>query len=173
MKKHNGMRPQDILILLKIITYPGDDWRNYEIANALSMSASEVSEALNRSKIAKLVDVTKRSVNGKALTEFLIYGLKYVFPAEPGRNVRGIPTAHSAQPVKKRITNSRESYVWQYSNGTHRGQAVEPLYKTVPSCVADDKVLYELLVLTDAIRIGRDQVRDIAIDELKKILAFV
>jgi len=63
MKKHNGMRPQDIVVLLKIISIRDDKWRNIDIANAIGISPSEVSEALNRCKIAKLIDSKKRKVN--------------------------------------------------------------------------------------------------------------
>jgi DNA-binding Lrp family transcriptional regulator len=100
MKKHNGMRPQDIVVLLKIISIRDNKWRNIDIANAIGISPSEVSEALNRCKIAKLIDSKKRKVNINSFTEFLVYGLKYVFPTEPGAIVKGIPTAHSASPVK-------------------------------------------------------------------------
>jgi len=34
MKKHNGMRPQDIVVLLKIISMQNQVWRNIDIANA-------------------------------------------------------------------------------------------------------------------------------------------
>ena len=58
MKKHNGMRPQDIVVLLKIISMQNQVWRNIDIANALNLSPSEVSEALNRSKMEKTVKMT-------------------------------------------------------------------------------------------------------------------
>ena len=131
MKKHNGMRPQDIIVLLKIISIRDNKWRNIDIANAIGISPSEVSEALNRCKIAKLIDSKKRKVNINSFTEFLVYGLKYVFPTEPRAIVKGIPTAHSASPIKEHISSS-EIYVWPYAKGTIRGQAIEPLYKTLP-----------------------------------------
>ncbi len=56
MKKHNGMRPQDIVVLIKIISLQQPDWKNIDIANAILISPSEVSEALNRCKIAGLID---------------------------------------------------------------------------------------------------------------------
>ena len=59
MKKHNGMRPQDIVVLLKIIALQTDNWRNIDIANALHISPSEISEALNRCRIARLIDNKK------------------------------------------------------------------------------------------------------------------
>ena len=54
---------------------------------------------LSYCKIAKLIDGKKKSVHTNSFKEFLIYGLKYVFPSEPGAFVRGIPTAHSAPPI--------------------------------------------------------------------------
>ncbi len=170
MKKHNGMRPQDIVVLLKIISVQNNNWRNIDIANALKISPSEVSEALNRCKIAKLIDSKKRKVHINSLKEFLIYGLKYVFPVEPGAIVRGIPTAHSAYPINERISTGREVYVWPYAKGNQRGQAIEPLYKTLPATFNDDKLFYELLVIIDTIRVGRVREIKIAIEELEKRL---
>jgi hypothetical protein len=170
MKKHSGMRPQDILVLLKIISMKNPDWLNIEIANSLNISQSEVSEALNRCKIAHLIDGDKRRIYINSFKEFLIYGLKYVFPAEPGAIVRGIPTAHSASPIKEKLSSGSENFVWPYSKGVLRGQAIEPLYSTVPMVVQNDQLFYELLVIIDTLRIGRVREIKIAIEELEKRL---
>jgi hypothetical protein len=53
MKAHNGMRPQDIVLLLKILTVPAPDWQYRALAASLYLSISEVSESLNRSHIAQ------------------------------------------------------------------------------------------------------------------------
>ena len=73
MKKHNGMRPQDVVILLKKTTKDGKNLLNKDIATSLKISPSEVSEALERCRIAKLVDRNKQKVNIMALEEFLIW----------------------------------------------------------------------------------------------------
>ena len=172
MKKHNGMRPQDIIVLLKIISMGNQEWRNIDIAIALNLSPSEVSEALNRCKIAKLIDGKKKRVNPNSFKEFLIYGLKYVFPVEPGPVVRGIPTAHSGPPVSEYISQGEDIYVWPYALGTKRGQAIEPLYKTVPVSAQKDQSLYELLALTDTLRVGRVREIKIAIEELDKRMKY-
>lgn len=168
MKRHNGMRPQDVLILLKKITKNGKNLLNKDIAASLKISQSEVSEALERCRIAKLVDRNKQKINIMALEEFLIYGLKYVFPAQPENIVRGIPTAFSATPIKEQISQGTEKYVWPYNKGTERGQGIEPLYKSVPEIVNDDAELYELLVIVDTLRIGKIREIEIAKSELKK-----
>ena len=170
MKKHNGMRPQDIVVLLKIVSIKNDGWRNIDIANDIHISPSEVSEALNRCKIARLIDSKKRSVHINSLKEFLLYGLKYVFPVEPGSIVKGIPTAHSAYPINKHIVAGSDVYVWQYTKGNLRGQAIEPLYKTLPAAVQSAPLFYELLVIVDTIRVGRAREIKIAIKELEKRL---
>ena len=170
MKKHKGMRPQDIVVLMKIVALSNKEWRNIDIANAVNISPSEVSEALNRCVIAKLIDSKKRRVNINALFEFLVYGLKYVFPAEPGAIVRGVATAHSASPIKEHFANVEDVYVWSYVKGKQRGQAIEPLYNTLPAIIEEDKLFYELLTIIDTIRIGRVREVKIAIEELKKRL---
>jgi len=170
MKKHNGMRPQDIVVLLKIIALKHDDWKNSDLAYSLQISASEITEVLNRCRIGGLVDSKKRKVHINSFKEFLIYGLKYVFPVEPGAVVRGIPTAHSAYPINEQIASGNDIYVWPYAKGNLRGQAIEPLYKTLPAVVKDDNLFYELLVITDTFRIGRSREIKIAVEELEKRL---
>lgn len=170
MKKHNGMRPQDIVVLLKIIAFRHDDWQYRDLAISLKISLSEVSEALNRCKIAGLIDSKKRKININSLKEFLFFGLKYVFPAEPGAIVKGIPTAHSASPIKEHISSGSDVYVWSSAKGTQRGQAIEPLFKSIPQIVQEDNLFYELLVIADTIRVGKVREINIAKEELEKRL---
>jgi hypothetical protein len=171
MKKHSGMRPQDIVVLLKIIALKDVEWRYADLAFFLQISASEITEALNRCKIAGLIDTKKRKVHLNSFREFLVYGIKYVFPIAPGAIVRGVPTAHSALPISRHISAGDDVYVWPYSKGNMRGQAIEPLYKTIPAIVKEDNLFYELLVIVDTIRVGRVREIKIAIDELEKRLS--
>ncbi len=164
------MRPQDIVVLLKIIAIKHDDWYNSDLAQSLKISPSEISEVLNRCKIAGLIDSKKRKVNINSFMEFLVNGLKYVFPAEPGAIVKGIPTAHSASPINEHISNGADVYVWASAKGTHRGQAIEPLFKSIPQIVQEDTLFYELLTIIDTIRVGRVREIKIAKEELEKRL---
>jgi len=61
-------------------------------------------------------------------------------------------------------------YVWPYAKGNVRGQAIEPLYKTIPAIIQDDNLFYELLVIIDTLRVGRIREIKIAIEELEKRL---
>ena len=161
------MRPQDVLLLLKLVSLGDAEWRYVDVAKSLRISQSEVAEGLHRNMQARLVSPDKRRVFRSALLEFLTHGLKYVFPTQPGAIVRGIPTAHGAPPLSDHIS-SEEVYVWPTDQGTARGQAIIPLYPTVVEAAANDPQLYELLALVDAIRVGRVREQKIAIDELRK-----
>jgi predicted transcriptional regulator len=167
MKKHNGMRPQDLVILLKIIAKGDEAWIMKDIAYELGISNSEVSESLNRSVIAGLIASDKKRVMRIALLEFLKFGLKYVYPQRPSGLVRGVATAHSAEPLVNLI-QSEETYVWPYAKGNKRGFSIEPLHNNVPEAVLKDNKLHELLALVDAIRVGNVREQIIAIQELER-----
>ena len=145
-----------------------ENLRFADLAESLKISASEVSESLERSRMARLVSEDKRELYRSSLMEFLVFGLKYVFPASPGAMVRGMATAHAAPPLNNIITAQNDLFVWSTAKGTTRGQAIVPLYKTVPEAAIKDAKLYELLALADAIRVGRVREVNIAIEELTK-----
>jgi hypothetical protein len=159
------------VVLLKIVCFGSDRWRQKDVADGLFMSQSEVSEALRRCSLTGLFDESRESVQGKALLEFLVHGLKYVFPVRPGAIRRGMPTAHSAPPLAEVIQSGQDVYVWPYAEGEERGQAVEPLYHTVPKAAAKDPCLHRLLALADALRVGRAREHDLAAQELKAMLS--
>jgi hypothetical protein len=97
--------------------------------------------------------------------------LKYAFPAQRGEFTRGIPTSYAAAPLNKLVTKGRDPVpVWPFANGTERGVALEPLYRTVPFAALRDPVLYELLAIADALRDGRVRERKIAEEQLKERL---
>jgi hypothetical protein len=169
MKSHNGMRPQDIVILLKILTIPGSNWQYRDLSFSLYLSISEISESLQRSHIAGLIDESKRNVHRQSLMEFIRYGLHYVFPQSPGTMVTGIPTAHS-YPFYSRLFKSEISYVWPDDDGNMRGLAIQPLYKSVVKAVKQDELLYKLLASIDVIRVGRTREFKAGLEELQKII---
>jgi hypothetical protein len=170
MRKHNGMRPQDVAILLKIIALNNSNWQLVGLSNSLFISVSEISESLNRSQIAGLVDASKKKVNRQSLLEFLEHGVKYVFPQQPGAMVRGLPTAHSHPYIKEHFASDL-NYVWPDPRGELIGQLIEPFYPKQVEAVKVDYKFYKLLVLVDVIRVGRVREIKFANNELKKIIA--
>jgi DNA-binding transcriptional MocR family regulator len=169
-QKQQIMSPHDIVILLKIVAYGKQVWFQKPLADDLGISQSEVSKSINRSKYAGLLDPKGKIVMKLALMEFLQFGIRYVFPQKPGPVVRGIPTSHSASPLKEQI-RSNEDFVWPYGKGTVRGHSIVPLYSSVPAAALKDEKLYQLLSLVDALRVGRVRERELAVIELKKLLS--
>lgn len=161
------MRPQDIVVLLKILTIPEPNWQYRDLSSSLLISISEISESLHRSHIAGLIDESKRKAHRQSLMEFIRYGLPYVFPEIPGTSVTGIPTAHS-YPFYSRQFKSDMSYVWPDDEGDIRGLSIQPLYKSVVKAVKQDELLYKLLASIDIIRVGRTRELRVAIEELQK-----
>lgn len=161
------MRPHDIAVLLKIAAKGNSNWLMKDISHELGISASEVSESLNRSAIAGLIAPDKKQLMRLALLDFLEFGLRYVYPQHPGALVKGMPTAHAAPPLSETIVNV-EPYVWPYAKGKVRGQSIEPLHPKVPEACLMDHRFYELMALCDALRVGKAREKKLATEELKK-----
>ena len=167
MRRHNGMRPQDVAILLKIVAMNEKNWQLTGLSNSLQISISEISESLNRSKLANLIDYKKKQVNRQNLLDFLTHGVSYVFPQQPGAMVRGIPTSHSHPFMKKKFI-SELNYVWPDNKGDDMGLMIEPFYPKQIEAVKEDEEYYKLLALVDVIRVGKVREVKYAIDEFKK-----
>src|SRR5271169_3512217 len=160
-----NLKPQDIMVVLKLCGYPVRRPPISVIAADLSMSPSEVHAALKRLRRARLLHgpELEDKPNISSLEEFLLHGLKYAFPAEHGEITRGIPTSYAAEPLRSEIAMSNDlPPVWPWHDGDTRGVGLEPLYKSVPHAALRDPALYELLALVDAIRDGRARERNLA-----------
>ena len=135
------------------------------------MSTSEVHAGIKRAVAAHLMDSHRGRPLKTSLEEFLIHGVKYAFAPGHGGLTRGVPTGYAAPPLNDRISQPTEPPpVWPDPEGDTRGYEFSPLYKSVPKAALKDKILYELLVIVDAIRDGKAREREIAIKELKRRL---
>ncbi|MCP4695559.1 MAG: hypothetical protein GY862_01735 [Gammaproteobacteria bacterium] len=137
------------------------------------MSPSEVHQGLKRAQAARLVHVRgeSRQPARQALLEFLVHGVKYVYPPERGSLTRGIPTAYAAPPLRELVTQGDDlPPVWPHPQGTAKGFQFAPLYKSVPQAALCDSRLYELLALLDAVRDGRAREKELVPERKPKIL---
>lgn len=169
MNQHNGMRPQDIAVLLKIIVST-PNWMNKDVADGLLLSPSEVSYSLQRSVLAELIDSSKRKVMRKTFLEFIQYGLPRVFPAIRGAIAIGMPTAFSSPNISAQLMTNEftEMVVWPFAEGEARGESINPLYPNAVKAALKDPQLYELLCLVDVMRVGKIREKEIAIKLLKE-----
>ena len=112
--------------------------------------------------------VRQELINVTGVVEFLVHGLKYVFPPRRGGMTRGIATSYAAAPLNGFISKGDEPIpVWPFPEGNVRGIELEPLYRTVPFAALRDPALYELLAIADALREGRARERKIAEEQLR------
>lgn len=171
MHKPTELKPQDILVLLKLAVHPGEGWSYGGLASSLKLSSSETHAAIKRATLAGLMNVRHHRPIRAALEELLIHGVKYVFPAERGPLARGFPTAHAAPPLAYEfITTDEPPPVWPDPEGPIRGETLMPIYRSVPQAARMDERLYEALALVDAIRVGRARERKRAEELLHAIL---
>ncbi len=174
------LKAQDVLVLLKLVVSDDPEPSFNRLAVELDMSPSEVHQAIQRARHAGLLTTEpskvgkhKKSVIHQALLEFLVHGLKYVFPAERGGVTRGMPTAHAAPPLVQKFARAASQDlppVWPDPEGAVRGLEFTPLYRSACVAAKRDAKLYQLLALVDAIRGGRARERQLAQKELVKRL---
>ena len=167
------LKSQDVLFLLKLVAIGNNDWSYNRLAVELGMSPSEVHAAARRALATGLaVRLGERPESQRRnLLEFLLHGIRYVFVPERGEPTRGMPTLHAAPPVSEwLVSNDELPPVWPDPEGEVRGIAFSPLYKSAPHAARQDKRLYELLVLVDAVRGGQARERKLAGEALKKRL---
>jgi predicted nucleotidyltransferase len=166
------LKPQDVVVLLKLAVLGSRPWTYQRLAEELSMSQSEAHAGVRRAVAARLMNEATTGngrLNHPALKEFLIHGVRYAYPPKRGGLTRGMPTGYAAPPLNKVIVGSSDPPpVWPYAQGTVRGMSFEPLYPSVPVAAERDPKLYELLALVDAMRDGRARERNFAMKEFEE-----
>jgi len=163
---HQSMNADDYII---------SQYSTRSLALSTGISKSQVNLALRRCFDVGLAKRDRQSdlprVHAKALLEFIVYGLKYVFPAKLGAVTRGITTSLAAPILEGKLISTGDLLpVWPDAQGKTKGQTVEPLFKFVTYAVRRDAELYAFLALVDAIRIGQPRERNLATDLLAKRL---
>ena len=165
------LKPQDILFLLKLVVLKGPTSIVPAGPEALGLSKAEIHNSAKRVRGARLLPHDSWNPLRKNLLEFLVHGVKYVFPARHGSESIGMPTAYAAPPLIALIAASGTTIpVWPDPDGSVRGQALYPLYSSAPAAARRDPQLYELLALVDAIRIGNVREQKLAESLLNKSL---
>ena len=163
-----SLKEHDIVVVLKLVSLGERRWSYPSLAEDLAMSPSGVFGSVKRAVECKLLEPEKKKPRRAAVEEFLIHGVKYVFPPKRGGLTRGMPTGYAAPPLNTQIVQSTEHPpVWPYAKGAVRGYAFFPLHKSVPLAAEKDALLYELLALVDAIRGGRTREVSIAVREIE------
>lgn len=166
------LKGEDIVLLLKLAA-PTDVWTVRSLSEQTAIPRSVVQRSLKRLAEAGLLDERRRRVNLSQAEEFLLHGVRYVFPGRLGGPVRGMTTAWAAKPLVSEIVGADGELppVWPDPHGEVRGLALEPVHAAVCEAARLDPGLAERLALVDALRVGDARVRGIAARLLSERLA--
>ena|SRR5688572_8242367 len=151
MDKQVTMRPQDIVVLLKIVVLAqtGNDWLKKDLADTLNLAESDITKVCERLRFTGLIVGTR--VQSLTFYEYLIYGLKATFPPSLGPEVRGLLTGSGALP-ESNIAGS--DYVWAHAEGKTKGTSITPLYSEVVFASEKDHNLYLALSACEMLRVA-------------------
>lgn len=175
MEDHDGRQFGEEINLYKKQDYVATRYTTRALEQETGISKSQINLALNRCYEVGLAKKDRHlgvpRTNTRAFFEFIVYGLKYVFPAKPAALTRGIATAFAAPVLKDKLLSAGEYVlVWPDARGNTKGQAIEPLFTSVSFAVRRDPEMYALLALIDAIRVGQPREANLATEMLEKRL---
>lgn len=166
------LRPQDVLVALKLAVDDCREWQQRRIADELGISGGELSKSLQRLREAGLVNAHELRTLRPSFLEFVVHGLRYVLPVKRRGVVRGLPTAYAASPLRNRIVSDGVvPPVWADPDGDVSGEAWEPLSKSAVVAAKRDHRMYEGLALLDAMRGGKARERELAAEYLRELTA--
>lgn len=174
------LKPHDIVVALKLIrTDPDEVAPTYaRLAVSTGLSASETHAAVERGLKAGLLrknplsEKTMPVANLTALREFLVHGLKYVWPTERGAITRGVPTATSHGTISSLLNVPMPAMplIWPKPDGKVRGETIAPLYPKVVGLCDNDPELHEWLALIDIMRLKAGRESSLAASEIERRL---
>lgn len=160
--------PFDVVLALRLVRPAGTI---VSISEELAVAPSQVHAGLVRLRRAGLLRPTGRETNARALGEFVLYGVRYAFPARRGPIAPGIPTGHSAPPLAPLI-DAPDVLVWKAADAPTavQGFSVVPLYPGATQLLERSPETYELTTLVDALRLGDRRARGFARELLSAAL---
>lgn len=146
------LRPFDIAVSLRLVLVPGEKYE--PLANALATSTSAVHRSVARLQHSGFCATGSRQVNKDSLQEFLLHGLRYVFPPVHGSDRVGIPTAGAHPAIAAAMgEHAGPPLVWASEGGTTRAQSLMPLFAGMTRVVQRDTRMHELLAMVDLLRV--------------------
>ena len=115
------LKPQDLVIALKVLTLQPKMWNQRGLAQSLGMSLSEINGAIKRAvKSGLMIAGESRNHVPKSvpysLQEFIVHGARYSFPIEKGPRTRGVPSGrvrekNIAYDAVSKLLNSISTHV--------------------------------------------------------------
>jgi hypothetical protein len=162
MIKQDTMRPIDVAVVLAFAFDETLKTATFShVGEVLGVSASTAFMSVQRLQATGLLRPGSHEPNKRELLSFLEHGVKHAFPASMGREVRGVPTAHSG-PALSGMIEDVAPVVWPDPEGVARGMGIAPLYPNATQLPSRSPKLYAALTLVDAMRVGQARERSAA-----------
>lgn len=164
---HPTLQPVDVPVVLQLAFVPSATYD--AIGTAIGVDGATAFRSVRRLEHARLLLPGERQVVRKAVLEFVLHAVRYVFYPVIGADGFGVPTAYSAPPLSAEFT-ADDALVWASMEGSIRGQTLQPLYDGAPTLPRRNPRLYQALALVDAVRAGRARERSRATEFLVALL---
>lgn len=172
--KQQTLKPQDLVVALKVATNDKRDLTLTALGQELSMVVSAVHGSVSRCEQARLLSRAAGHIAPlkPALLEFTVHGARYAFPAMQGALTRGMATSLAGPSLSQHFDQTRAMpLVWPDPLGESYGPSLVPLHHVVPAASKQDQALFDVLSLLDAIRAGAARERELAVTLLVERLA--
>lgn len=161
------LKGQDIVVLVELLAAESD-WTIRGLGEAVGLAPGPAHRSLTRLAESGLYNARRRRVMTGLAEEFLLHGMRFVFPGRPRGETRGDVTAWAASPLKALLASSDPlPPVWPTADGAVRGLALEPLHPGAVVAARRNPLTGERLALLDALRAGDARIRGIAADQLR------
>ena len=164
MLRQPTLRPSDVVVACQLAVTT--DKTFVGLATTTGLSVGETHNAVRRLALAGLLSPGARRPVGEVLLRFLVYGVPHAFPAVVGPETVGVATALGA-PVFEGVLAAADAHVWPDPDGAVRGLALTPLFSKASALPKRNPVLYGLLTLIDALRVGQVRERKVAEELLR------
>jgi hypothetical protein len=160
--------PFDIVVALRLTEQAGTF---AQIAEELAVVPSQVHLAVRRLAAAGLQRPGARSTNARALHEFLVHGVRFMFPASKGQLANGVPTAYSAPPLSAEV-DALDVLVWPapLHPAAVQGFSIAPLYRAAHTLIDRSPRTYQLLAVTDTLRLADASLHPLATERMAQLL---
>ena len=165
------LRSQDIVIAVKILQMPHSKWSFESLGETIGIGHNQAHLAFKRLIACNLISHEFRRPIKNNLVEFLVHGVRYVFPPQWVENTCGIPTAASA-PIFEGKLVSNEVIVWP-AKGYKRlakGRGLMPIHDSAMSASKSDPKCYDILAAIEAVRSGGAREREVASSVVKDLI---
>ena len=165
------MKNQDIVVLAVLMKGSTKQLSYQAISKAAKVSVSEAYASVKRLQECDLLN-SDRNIRKRNAEEFLLHGLRYMFPIKStGELVYGMPTSYAAPVSANAFAVSGNVPVWRSPKGKVLGRCCEPIYPTAPDAAAEDPALYDRLAVIDMLRGGRLRERKFAEQKIKELMS--